>query len=431
LTLLSILNSYDSDLGIFFKVPDYRQEKLWHNRGADFTRQALSGWHIKVAEEYLRPLYNLMHQELLAQDIIHADETPYRVLAIKKAKTYYWVDTSGKFAEHQIILYDHGDTRGYGEAERFLKGYTKYLQTDGYAVYPRLPDLTNVYCWAHVRRKFDEAVTGGDTGLAPIGRQYCNEMFHLEQEWRGLPATERLAQRKEHLQPQMDALLAPGGGQLDNLATIDIRHVDPRIPKTKILIASDVTNPLVGETGASVIFGPQKGATSEMVKRLDANLVRYAAIIKHDLGKNIAHAPGAGAAGGLGAGLMAFTNSQMKKGIDLVIEYTHLKERVQDADFVFTGEGGIDSQTQYGKTPFGVALAAKSVAPTAPVIVLSGNIGDGLSILYRPDAIDAIFPTATAAKSLAKAIADAASDIELVSENIGRLIAAIQRSKQN
>lgn len=188
-----------------YKVPDYRQEKLWHNRGADFTRQALSGWHIKVAEEYLRPLYNLMHQELLAQDIIHADETPYRVLAIKKAKTYYWVYTSGKFAEYQIILYDHGDTRGYGEAERFLKGYTKYLQTDGYAVYPRLPDLTNVYCWAHVRRKFDEAVTGGDTGLAPIGRQYCNEMFHLEQGWRGLPATERLAQRKEHLQPQMDA----------------------------------------------------------------------------------------------------------------------------------------------------------------------------------------------------------------------------------
>lgn len=147
-----------------YKVPDYRQEKLWHNRGADFTRQALSGWHIKVSEEYLRPLYNLMHQELLAQDIIHADETPYRVLAIKKAKTYYWVYTSGKFAEHQIILYDHGDTRGYGEA-----------------------------------------VTGGDTGLAPIGRQYCNEMFHLEQGWRGLPATERLAQRKEHLQPQMDA----------------------------------------------------------------------------------------------------------------------------------------------------------------------------------------------------------------------------------
>ncbi|QEU47362.1 transposase [Schleiferilactobacillus harbinensis] len=125
-----------------YKVPDYRQEKLWHNRGADFTRQALSGWPIKAAEEYLRPLYNLMHQELLAQDIIHADETPYRVLAIKKAKTYYWVYTSGKFAEHQIILYDHGDTRGYGEAERFLKGYTKYLQTDGYAVYPRLPDLT-------------------------------------------------------------------------------------------------------------------------------------------------------------------------------------------------------------------------------------------------------------------------------------------------
>lgn len=218
-----------------------------------------------------------------------------------------------------------------------------------------------------------------------------------------------------------------GGGQLDKLATIDTREIDPRIPKTKILIASDVTNPLVGETGSSTVFGPQKGATPEMVKILDANLAHYAAVIKHELNKDLAEAPGAGAAGGLGAGLMAFTNSQMEKGVDIVIEYTHLKERAKDADFVFTGEGGIDSQTQYGKTPFGVALATKSVAPKAPVIVLSGNIGDGLNVLYRPDAIDAIFPTATAAKSLEKAIADAASDIEMVSENIGRLIAAMQR----
>lgn len=218
-----------------------------------------------------------------------------------------------------------------------------------------------------------------------------------------------------------------GGGQLDKLATIDTREIDPRIPKTKILIASDVTNPLVGETGSSAVFGPQKGATLEMVKILDANLAHYADVIKHELNKDLAQAPGAGAAGGLGAGLMAFTNSQMEKGVDIVIEYTHLKERAKDADFVFTGEGGIDSQTQYGKTPFGVALATKSVAPKAPVIVLSGNIGDGLNVLYRPDAIDAIFPTATAAKSLEKAIADAASDIEMVSENIGRLIAAMQR----
>lgn len=218
-----------------------------------------------------------------------------------------------------------------------------------------------------------------------------------------------------------------GGGQLDKLATIDTREIDPRIPKTKILIASDVTNPLVGETGSSEVFGPQKGATPEMVKILDANLAHYADVIKHELNKDLAQAPGAGAAGGLGAGLMAFTNSQMEKGVDIVIEYTHLKERAKDADFVFTGEGGIDSQTQYGKTPFGVALATKSVAPKAPVIVLSGNIGDGLNVLYRPDAIDAIFPTATAAKSLEKAIADAASDIEMVSENIGRLIAAMQR----
>ncbi|WP_040537055.1 glycerate kinase [Schleiferilactobacillus shenzhenensis] len=231
-----------------------------------------------------------------------------------------------------------------------------------------------------------------------------------------------------HLQSSDGEELGFGGGQLDKLNRIDVSDVDPRIAQTKILIASDVTNPLIGETGSSAVFGPQKGATPQMVKVLDANLAHYAAVIKRDLGKDLAHAPGAGAAGGLGAGLMAFTKSEMGKGVDIVIQFTHLKERARDADFVFTGEGGIDSQTQYGKTPFGVALATKEVAPHAPVIVLSGNIGDGLDVLYRPNAIDAIFPTATSAKSLEKAIADAASDIEMVSENIGRLIAAMRRN---
>lgn len=219
--------------------------------------------------------------------------------------------------------------------------------------------------------------------------------------------------------------LGYGGGQLAELATIDVSQVDPRIATTQILIASDVTNPLVGPTGASVVFGPQKGATPAMVATLDSNLRHYADVIKTVLGNDLADFPGAGAAGGLGAGLIAFTNSQMEKGVDIVVEYTHLKDRAVGADFVFTGEGGIDFQTQYGKTPFGVAQATKSVAPDAPVIVIAGNIGKDVNVLYRADAIDAIFSTPSGAKPPAQAIADADPDIQLVSENIARLLQAI------
>ncbi len=213
-----------------------------------------------------------------------------------------------------------------------------------------------------------------------------------------------------------------GGGPLENLATIDLTHVDPRIATTEILIASDVTNPLVGKTGASAVFGPQKGATPAMVKELDASLAHYAAVIKQTLGKDLANFPGAGAAGGLGAGLLAFTNAKLERGIEIVVSYTNLKERAKNADFVFTGEGGIDFQTQYGKTPFGVAHATKSVAPNAPVIVLAGNIGKGVDVLYREDAIDAIFATPTGAKPLRKAIADTHDDIAILAENIARMI---------
>ncbi len=208
------------------------------------------------------------------------------------------------------------------------------------------------------------------------------------------------------------------------MLTIDVSGVDPRIKDTEILIASDVTNPLVGETGASAVFGPQKGATPEMVKTLDDNLNHYAAVIKATMGKDLADYPGAGAAGGLGAGLLAFTNATMDRGIEIVIAYTKLKERAQNADYVITGEGGIDFQTQYGKTPYGVALATKSVAPNAPVIVMAGNIGEGVDVLYKKEAIDAIFATPDGAKPLDKAIADTDHDISELAENIARLIKA-------
>lgn len=227
------------------------------------------------------------------------------------------------------------------------------------------------------------------------------------------------------LQNAQNQELKPGGGTLDQLAKIDLTNVDPRIEHTEILIASDVTNPLVGPTGASAVFGPQKGATPAMVASLDRNLRHYADVIKQQLGRDLANFPGAGAAGGLGAGLLAFTPAKLEKGIDIVVAYSQLKQRAQDADFVFTGEGGIDAQTQYGKTPFGVALATKRVAPNAPVIALAGNIGAGVSVLYRQDAIDAIFSTMTAAKSLPHAIKEAPQDISLVSENIARLLKTV------
>ncbi|WP_251547727.1 glycerate kinase family protein [Limosilactobacillus caecicola] len=213
-----------------------------------------------------------------------------------------------------------------------------------------------------------------------------------------------------------------GGGALDHLDHIDVSDIDPRIKTTQVLIASDVTNPLTGKDGASAVFGPQKGATPEMVQTLDQNLHHYAEVIKRDLHKDLEMQPGAGAAGGLGTGLMAFTNSEMARGIDLVVEFTHLKDRAQQASFVFTGEGGIDFQTKFGKTPYGVALATKAVAPQAPVIVLAGNVGQGIDELYGRDAMDAIFATPEGAKPLAKAIADGPHDIAETAENVGRLI---------
>ena len=215
-----------------------------------------------------------------------------------------------------------------------------------------------------------------------------------------------------------------GGGALADLARIDVSQVDPRIAHTTLAIASDVTNPLTGPDGAAPVFGPQKGATPEMVKILDSNLHHYAAVITRDTGKVVEKFAGAGAAGGLGAGLLAFTNAQMQHGVDLVIAASRLQEKAAGADFVFTGEGEIDFQTKFGKTPYGVAKACKAVAPQAPVIVLAGNIGKGVESLYTADAIDAIFATPAGAKPLERALEDAPVDIAQTAENVARLIKA-------
>ncbi|AAV88683.1 glycerate kinase [Zymomonas mobilis subsp. mobilis ZM4 = ATCC 31821] len=214
-----------------------------------------------------------------------------------------------------------------------------------------------------------------------------------------------------------------GGGGLSTLAEIDISGLDPRIADTEIIIASDVTNPLVGEIGASAVFAPQKGANPDMVRQLDDNLRHYADLIKASLGKEIAEKAGAGAAGGLSGGLLAFTDATIEKGIELVIRITGLMEKSKDADYVLTGEGGIDFQTQYGKTPMGVAKAAKKANPETVVIALGGYIGEQIDSLYQKG-IDAIFGILPAAIPLDQALLSAAANVERTTENIVRLIKA-------
>ena len=214
-----------------------------------------------------------------------------------------------------------------------------------------------------------------------------------------------------------------GGGYLQDIANIDISGLDPRLACTEFLVACDVTNPLLGPEGASAVFGPQKGATPEMVSTLDHNLRIYAQKIDDILGVNIADIAGSGAAGGLGAGLLAFTRTQLRKGIDIVIDYTHLADKLKGAEVVFTGEGGIDFQTKFGKTPYGVAQQAKIIAPDAPVIALAGCVGEHIESLYDEN-FTAIFGILRRVCSLDEALEAGPTSVALTTENIARLLKA-------
>lgn len=210
-----------------------------------------------------------------------------------------------------------------------------------------------------------------------------------------------------------------GGGNLDKLDKIDISDLDSRLQDVKIILASDVTNPLIGKDGASRVFGPQKGATPEMVEKLENNLQHYAKIIKRDLNKDVASVSGAGAAGGLGAGLMAFTTCKMRQGVDIAIEVTKLEEKVKSADYVFTGEGGTDFQTKFGKTPYGVAKLGKKYHK--PVISLAGYLGEGIDSLYS-EGFTAIFGIIPGACDLSTALKNGPSNVARTTENIVRLL---------
>jgi glycerate 2-kinase len=206
-----------------------------------------------------------------------------------------------------------------------------------------------------------------------------------------------------------------GGGALSSLSSIDLSQLDERLAGVMIEVACDVDNPLTGEKGASAIFGPQKGADPQMVERLDRNLEHYAVIIERDLGKKIKEVPGAGAAGGLGGGLLAFLPAELKRGVDIVIAAAGLEQIVADADLVITGEGRIDGQTIFGKTPIGVARTAKKSG--VPVIGLAGSIARDSDIV-REHGIDAVFSIVPGAISLEEAFEHAAEYVEQSAANI-------------
>lgn len=213
--------------------------------------------------------------------------------------------------------------------------------------------------------------------------------------------------------------LSFGGGELGKLHTIDLTDFDQRLRDISVEVACDVNNTLCGEKGASNVFGPQKGATKEMVNLLDNNLKHYANVIKEQIGKDVLDVVGAGAAGGLGAGLMAFFNGTLKKGIEMVIEYTGLENEIKEADMVWTGEVSIDFQTQYGKTPLGVATVAKKY--DKPVIAFAGRVGEDIDILYEKG-IDSIFGIIKDVTSIEEALEKGQENMEKTAENVIRLM---------
>lgn len=206
--------------------------------------------------------------------------------------------------------------------------------------------------------------------------------------------------------------IPPGGAALDRLDRIDAGALDPRLAGTEVIGASDVTNPLCGPEGASHVYGPQKGATPEAAGELDAALENYARVIERDLSVTVRDAPGAGAAGGLGAGIIAFLGAQIRPGVDVVAEVVRLRERLAGADLVITGEGRLDGQTRYGKTVAGVARLASEAG--APVVIVPGALGPGwewaLSVAAAVEPVVGGDPAAPPAPSVAaKSLSEAAA----------------------
>jgi len=217
--------------------------------------------------------------------------------------------------------------------------------------------------------------------------------------------------------------LGQGGGALETLARIDISELDRRLHDCRIEVACDVTNPLTGKEGATAIFGPQKGATPEMITRLDAALAHYAELIKRDLDLDVLDLAGGGAAGGMGAALFAFCGAELRQGIEIVTDALHLDRYVAEADLVITGEGRIDSQTVHGKVPVGVAKVAKRY--NKPVIGIAGSLTADVGVVHE-HGIDAVFSVIYGICTLDDALKNAAENVRMTARNVAAVLKAGQ-----
>ncbi|HHE9472978.1 glycerate kinase [Haemophilus influenzae] len=211
-----------------------------------------------------------------------------------------------------------------------------------------------------------------------------------------------------------------GGAELANIVKIDVQQLDPRLQQVHIEVACDVNNPLCGECGASAIFGPQKGARPEMVKQLDAALSHFAEIAERDCGKQIRDQAGAGAAGGMGGGLLLLPSVQLKAGIQIVLDRLHLIDYVKDADVVITGEGRIDAQSIMGKTPIGVARTAKQF--NKPVIAIAGCLREDYDVVFE-HGIDAVFPIIHQLGDLSDILKQGEQNLISTAQNVARVLA--------
>ncbi|WP_347298086.1 glycerate kinase [Dolosigranulum savutiense] len=218
----------------------------------------------------------------------------------------------------------------------------------------------------------------------------------------------------------------PTGEGLAQLSKIDLSGLHPRLKDVDIRVACDVDNPLCGPQGASYIYGQQKGGTPEQIEQLDQNLARFAQVLKNQFGRDVMNIPGAGAAGGLGASLVGLLGASLERGGDLIVDILNLKEKIQEADLVITGEGGINHQTVYGKTPIAVSMVAQQY--NVPTIAIAGCLKDDYAAIFDKG-ISAAFSIIQELNPLEVILNNGEVNLEKVAENIAQVLKIGKRIK--
>jgi len=302
---------------------------------------------------------------------------------------------------------------GYGLIDAGSTAVIEMAKAAGLALVPaakRDPRITTTYGVGELlRRAYDQ---GARRFIVGIGGSATNDG--------GAGMAQALGY---HLLDENGHELPPGGIALKRLARIHVGGVHANWKQAEVDVACDVTNPLTGPNGASAVYGPQKGATPEMVSELDAALKQFAEIIRRDLGVDVEQLPGAGAAGGLGAGLVAFTDARLRPGAEMVMEALRLDDRLAGAGLVITGEGRLDSQTaRFGKGPAAVARHARQAG--IPVVAIGGSIANEAELRLLFDGLEA---TVLEPCSLEEAIAQARPLLVAASIRVMRLLLAGRR----